>query len=42
MQIEREIAIRKEILHNNSIIYYLCAESTAKSPVRDTAQCRNR
>jgi hypothetical protein len=25
---------------NNSILYYLCAESTATRPITDTAQCR--
>jgi hypothetical protein len=25
---------------NSSIIYYLCAESTAARPITDTAQCR--
>jgi hypothetical protein len=24
----------------NSILYYLCAESTATRPITDTAQCR--
>jgi hypothetical protein len=24
---------------NNSILYYLCAESTALRPITDTAQC---
>jgi hypothetical protein len=26
--------------NNNSILYYLCAESTATRPITDTAQCR--
>jgi hypothetical protein len=25
--------------NNNSILYYLCAESTATRPITDTAQC---
>jgi hypothetical protein len=24
----------------NSVLYYLCAESTATNPITDTAQCR--
>jgi hypothetical protein len=28
--------------NNNSIHYYLCAESTATTPITDTAQCRYR
>jgi hypothetical protein len=28
--------------YNNSIVYYLCAESIAKRAITDTAQCRNR
>jgi hypothetical protein len=26
--------------NSNSILYYLCAESTATRPVTETAQCR--
>jgi hypothetical protein len=26
--------------NNHSVIYYLCAESTATMPITDTAQCR--
>jgi hypothetical protein len=26
--------------NNNSILYYLCAESTATRPITDTAKCR--
>jgi hypothetical protein len=26
--------------NNNSILYYLCAKSTATRPITDTAQCR--
>jgi hypothetical protein len=28
------------IIQFNSILYYLCAESTATRPIIDTAQCR--
>jgi hypothetical protein len=28
------------IIQFNSILYYLCAESTASNPITDTAQCR--
>jgi hypothetical protein len=30
------------IIQLNSILYYLCADSTATRPITDTAQCRYR
>jgi hypothetical protein len=41
MDMEKE-RIYKEIIiiQFNSIIYYLCAESTATRPITDAAQCR--
>jgi hypothetical protein len=44
---ENNISSRSEIIiiiiiKLNSILYYLCAESTAARPITDTAQCRYR
>jgi hypothetical protein len=38
--VENKGAIIISIIQFNSILYYLCAESTATRPIADTAQYR--
>jgi hypothetical protein len=38
-QTKHKVIIILIIIQFNSILYYLCAESTALRPITDTAQC---